>query len=187
MVKTRQRKINIFEIDNSNEKKCIEFLRKNAPLLQNYPVIFAQEPGRELCQACVDLGLTYFVSNRMDFLNSQKSHQSELKPSSIPLRVISRTIRSGEEIRSEGSLIICLNVHHGARIDARGDLIIFGRCEGQIECGGEYLILKSIYSSQIIFSGQIFSPAMIEQINQNPDCLKLITCDGESVKIKEIR
>lgn len=185
MIKTKQKTIRVFEIDNSDEKACCTFLDRNSPLLKDYLIFFTTNPSDHLASVCAQLGLDYFIPNNRLLSQKPKSEPEPLvaKPA---LNIISRHIRSGEEIESEGDLIICGNVHNGARIHAEKNLMIFGRCEGRIECEGEYLILMSIYSSQVVFSGQIFSTAMLEKINQNPDVFKLITRSGELITIKEI-
>ena len=186
MVKTRQKNIRIFEIDNSDDRACSEFLTKNAPLLKDYLIFFATTPSEFLANVCIDLGLDYFIPNNRLFAQTPQVSLNQERGNKAPLNIISRAIRSGEEIESSGDLIICGNVHNGARIYAEGNLMIFGRCEGRVECGGEYLILKSITSNQVIFSGQIFSSAMLERINQNPNSPKLIVRNGEFITIKEI-
>ncbi len=186
MVKTKQKNIRIFEIDNSDDRACSDFLIKNAPLLKDYLIFFTIVPSEFLTTICADLGLDYFISNNRFFTQKPQASLEQDKESKAPLSIVSRAIRSGEEIQGNGDLIICGNVHNGARIYARGNLMIFGRCEGRVECEGEYLILKSITSNQVIFSGQIFSSAMLERINQNPNSSKLIVRNGEFITIKEI-
>lgn len=49
--------------------------------------------------------------------------------------VINRTVRGGEEIISEGSILICGNVHPGANIIAGGNIDIRGNCRGIVHAG----------------------------------------------------
>ena len=182
MIQTRQKNIRIFEIDNTQKQECKEFLIKNAILLRDYLIFFVLDPQEDLKELCQELGLTYFVPNH-SFVSHQDKKQ---KPQEEFLRVVSKPVRSGEEIDHEGDLVICSNVHHGARIYASGNLTIFGACDGRVECGGEYLILRTITSNQVIFSGQIFSVPMLEKINNNPQKFKLIVRNGDFITIKEI-
>lgn len=57
------------------------------------------------------------------------------KPKEEKMLVIHRTVRGGEEIISEGSILICGNVHPGANIIAGGNIDIRGRCQGVVHAG----------------------------------------------------
>lgn len=184
MIKTKQKTIRAFEIDNSNMQECLEFLTKNFLLLKDYLIIFTITPQEEIKLLTQELGLTYFVPNHSF---GSRELQTEKKSENKQIRVVSKAMRSGEEIEHEGDLIVCDNVHNGARIYATGNLMIFGKCEGRIECGGDYLILRSIIGNHIIFAGQIFSDEMLQAINANQEALKLIVKNGECITIKELK
>lgn len=186
MVKSRQRNIRVFQIENEDENECLEFLKKNAPLLKDYLIFFSYPPSKILMDLCQSIGLCYFCPNE------SFTHLSDRKPPSSDaskkrtLDIVTKPVRSGEELDSQGDLIICANIHHGARICAGGNLIIFGHCDGYVECWGDFLILRSITSGQVIFSGQIFSSAMIDRINVDPESEKLIIRNGDVITIKTI-
>lgn len=57
------------------------------------------------------------------------------KPAEEKMLVIHRTVRGGEEIISDGSILICGNVHPGANIIAGGNIDIRGRCQGVVHAG----------------------------------------------------
>ena len=183
MIKTKQRSVRVFEIDNTQLQECVDFLARHAVLLKEYLIFFMQAPQEELKILCGELGLTYFVPNH-SFLASNPTPQAQ---STKSLRVVSKPVRSGEEIEHEGDLIICESVHHGARIYASGNLMVFGKCEGRLECGGDYLMLKSIIASPIIFAGQIFSQEMLEKINADSQILKLVVKNGDFITIKDMK
>lgn len=56
------------------------------------------------------------------------------------MKVINRTVRNGEEITSQGSLMICGNVNPGAKLVAVGSIDIRGNCRGIVHAGamGDY-------------------------------------------------
>lgn len=56
------------------------------------------------------------------------------------MTVINRTVRNGEEISSQGSVMICGNVNPGAKIVAAGSIDIRGNCRGIVHAGamGDY-------------------------------------------------
>ena len=56
------------------------------------------------------------------------------------MTVINRTVRNGEEITSQGSVMICGNVNPGAKIVAAGSIDVRGNCRGIVHAGamGDY-------------------------------------------------
>ncbi len=56
------------------------------------------------------------------------------------MKVINRTVRNGEEITSQGSLMVCGNVNPGAKLVAVGSIDIRGNCRGVVHAGamGDY-------------------------------------------------
>lgn len=56
------------------------------------------------------------------------------------MKVINRTVRNGEEITSQGSLMICGNVNPGAKLVAVGSIDVRGNCRGIVHAGamGDY-------------------------------------------------
>lgn len=57
------------------------------------------------------------------------------QPKAEEMMVFNRTVRGGEEIISEGSILICGNVHVGAHIVAGGNIDIRGTCSGIVHAG----------------------------------------------------
>lgn len=57
------------------------------------------------------------------------------QPQKEEMLVVHRTVRGGEEIVSEGSILICGNVHAGAQIIAGGNIDIRGTCSGVVHAG----------------------------------------------------
>ncbi len=59
--------------------------------------------------------------------------QEETKPS--PMLVINKTIRGGQEVRTESSVMICGNVNPGAQVISGGSVDIRGTCRGMVHAG----------------------------------------------------
>lgn len=51
------------------------------------------------------------------------------------MMVLNRTIRGGEEITSQSSILICGNINPGAQIIAGGSIDIRGTCRGMVHAG----------------------------------------------------
>lgn len=63
----------------------------------------------------------------------EKPKQAERKSS--PMLVINKTIRGGQEVRSESSVLICGNVNPGAQVISGGSVDIRGTCRGIVHAG----------------------------------------------------
>ncbi|PAF44613.1 hypothetical protein [Helicobacter sp. 11S02629-2] len=88
--------------------------------------------------------------------------------------VINRHVRSGEEVFAAGDCVIRGNIHSGASVTCMGSLSILGKkCEGNINCDGDVLILRNIFIGRVTFQGNILNKEDLERINQNSE-LKML-------------
>ena len=65
------------------------------------------------------------------------SAKPSVQPAEVPSPslVINRTLRSGQKIQSEGTVVIYGNVNESAEITAGGDVIVLGKLEGIVHAG----------------------------------------------------
>lgn len=184
MIKTRQKNIKIFEFSGGDTQEYIEFITKNFVLLKDYLFVFKHEIEETLQLFLNEMKITYVISE-VDF----KGRDVEvIKVSDVQNqpKIYHKNIRSGEEIESSGDLVLLGNVGNGAKISTDGSVAIFGKCDGVVICGGDYIILKAINSGHIVFQGEILSEQIIENINSN-NHLKIITKNGNIMSLKEIK
>ena len=67
-----------------------------------------------------------------------KPVEVDIKPvekKSSPMLVINKTIRGGQEVRTESSVLICGNVNPGAQVISGGSVDIRGTCRGIVHAG----------------------------------------------------
>lgn len=69
------------------------------------------------------------------------------------LTVLDSMIRSGQEIKIEGDLLLLNRVNSGATINVLGNLIITQVIEGAIRCNGNFMILAASPKANIVFHG----------------------------------
>ncbi len=90
-------------------------------------------------------------------------------PKAIPqmeepqMLVVNRTIRSGQEIKSPGSVMICGNVNAGAQIIAGGSIDIRGACKGVVHAGAygdttAFVVADQLMPTQIRIADRIAQP-----------------------------
>ena len=74
--------------------------------------------------------------------------------------VVNRTLRGGQEIRTESSVMVCGNVNPGAQIIAGGSIDIRGTCRGMVHAGAfgdstAFIIADHLMPTQIRISNLI--------------------------------
>ena len=105
----------------------------NPLLFKGFSVSFRGESLKRLSaeelaslqRLCLDHGMTlslsHFSKNARDLRNKDV--------------IIKRTLRSGQKIVHDGSVVILGNVHESAEVTAAKDIIVFGRLEGVVHAG----------------------------------------------------
>lgn len=104
-----------------------------------------QEELITLQKLCLDYGLT---------LNNYAPIPSPAdKPSSKDV-IVYRNVRSGQKIRSEGSVVVWGDVHESAEIIAGQDVVVLGKLEGIVHAGA-YGDRNSVVFALSLAPGQI--------------------------------
>lgn len=100
--------------------------------------------------------------------------------SQIKTQVFTELIRSGKEISGEGDIIVFNRVNSGANIKSTKNVFVFGKCDGNIDCRGDFMVLSKIAKGKILFKGLAITPNMLKYK------LNLITKDHIGLKIDDI-
>lgn len=104
------------------------------------------------------------------------------------MMVVNRTIRSGQEVTSQGAVLICGNVNPGAEIVAGGSIDIRGTCRGIVHAGAygdtsAFVIADHLMPVQIRIAGLIAqAPDQIEK----PDCAERASIKDGQIIIEPI-
>ncbi len=121
--------------------------------------------------------------NRVDLSVNQTNQSADLSQtnlSQIKTQVFTELIRSGKEISSESDIIVFNRVNSGANIKSSKNVFVFGKCDGNIDCRGDYMVLSKITKGKILFKGLAITPNMLKYK------LNLITKDHIGLKIDDI-
>jgi septum site-determining protein MinC len=94
--------------------------------------------------------------------------------------IISKPLRSGEEIITEDDIVVFARINSGAIIKTDGNAEIFGIVDGHIEVNGDYLILKNINKGEVIFNSESLDKTIFNGI------IKKITFVDGVLDIKEL-
>ncbi|PZT47847.1 hypothetical protein B6S12_07110 [Helicobacter valdiviensis] len=172
MLEARQKNLRAFVISQGNQEEIIKYIEQNHILLRSFLLIFSagllnEEIKQLLCQKELNF-VEENPNNPLKISNSKTntnaieeiridntSKAQETKQETYKTKIISRTIRSGEEIISLGDLSVFGQVNSGAFLQSEGNLQIFGASMGDILCNGEYLILNAFEGGNVIFGGEI--------------------------------
>lgn len=100
---------------------------------------------------------------------------------------IHRNLRSGQKIRSEGSVVVWGDVHESAEIIAAGDIIVLGKLAG-IAHAGCYGDTNTIVFALNLIPSQIRIGNRISRASGNDssrNVAEIAFCDDEGIIIKE--
>jgi len=78
------------------------------------------------------------------------------------LTVRDSMVRSGQEVRIEGDLLLLNRVNSGATIHTTGNLIITQVVEGDIRCYGSFMMISASPKANIIFNGLTVKNELLE-------------------------
>lgn len=128
-----------------------------------------------LQRLCLDHGMV---------LNNSEANFNKTQNKDV---VIYRNLRSGQKIRSEGSVIIWGNVHESAEIMAAQDIIVLGKLEGVAHAGfygdsSSIIFALSLSPTQIRISNKISRSPKDQAKNPYPEIAYL---EEDTICIKE--
>ncbi|MGP1450893.1 MAG: septum site-determining protein MinC [Wolinella sp.] len=201
MVKARQKTIRIFDFEPTSQEELRVYIEKNAILLRRYLLIFKDKLNSEMRELLHANELNFADSSTIlsiekysyeaknpsiQELESQslapntQTKQEQKTQNSPATLVLQRTIRSGEEIVSDGDITLFGRINSGAIVRASGNVTIFGEINGVVECDGEYMILSKIAQGSVLFGGEILDNSKFD------GTLKHIHLHNGIVQIKEL-
>lgn len=118
------------------------------------------------------------TANQANLTNPNALNPTDL--SQIKSQVFTELIRSGKEISGDSDIVVFNRVNSGANIKSSKNVFVFGKCDGNIDCRGEYMVLSKIAKGKILFQGIAITPNMLKYK------LNLITKDKIGPKITDI-
>lgn len=70
------------------------------------------------------------------------------------LKVHDKVLRSGQELKVEGDLLLLGRVNSGATVEVKGNLISTQPVEGAIRCTGRFMMLTATPKANVMFHGE---------------------------------
>ncbi len=200
-MRVKYKNIRVFDIEIESSEKFFEYFQKNGILLKEHFLILQGNVEKDVTQFLDRNNICYYDASKCklkkllnktnkDEEKSKKSlkkvkfneeKEEEVKRAAKTL-VFNRPIRSGEEIITEGDLVIFGRVNSGSKIKAYGNVEVFGEIDSLIECEGDFMLIRKIGLGEVIFNGEILEKERFSDLNS---VKKVFVKDGK-IEIKDI-
>lgn len=110
----------------------------------------------------------------------QPAQPAPQDPSTQEMLVVNKTVRGGQEIRTQSSVLVCGNVNPGAQIIAGGSIDVRGTCRGMVHAGA-FGDMSAIVVADHLMPTQIRIASLIAR---SPDHMDM-TDKAERASIKD--
>lgn len=171
-MQTKQFSVKVFEAVITDEEEFITFFDKNYIFFKEHLISISGIVTDKITQYLNEKELKFVVDINLPRskgkkqaptpVEAPKEEVKEEKP--LPqapkepeqkvhdnLRVIDTLVRSGQELKISGDLLLLNRVNSGGTIDIDGNLIITQIVEGSIRCRGNFMMIKASPKANIVF------------------------------------
>ncbi|NLW43801.1 MAG: septum site-determining protein MinC [Syntrophomonadaceae bacterium] len=118
--------------------------------------------------------------------SSKNTRERDTEGSDI---IVKRTLRSGQKIIHDGSVVILGDVHESAEVIASKDIIVLGRLEGVVHAGcfgdqSSIVLALRLMPRQVRIADKISRPPSDSPPNENPEMAYI---EDGSIYVREYR
>jgi len=164
ILKTKQYSVQVVEVELQDETEFIAFFEKNYHFFQNHLIAINGKENQKIKAYLDAKGLHYIFNTTLPKRKSgQQSKQISPPPAPEPpkrvqsieknLTVLDKLVRSGQELKIDGDLLLLSRVNSGASVIVDGTLIIIQPVDGSIRCNGNFMMLQASQKANIVFHG----------------------------------
>ncbi len=161
----------------------------NPSLFRGFSVTFRGEALKDLTseelaalqRLCLDYGLTLALPP-----TSKATRERETEGTDI---IVKKTLRSGQKIIHDGSVVILGDVHESAEVIASKDIIVLGRLEGVVHAGcfgdqSSIVLALRLMPRQVRIADKISRPPSDSPPNDNPE---IAYVEDDNIYVREYR
>ena len=174
-MQSNQYSVKVYETTINDETKFMAFFDANYTLFKDHLIVIQGELSEKIKDYLEKKSLTYLQNITLPRGRTRKALEKELEAEKAQLAmkqqmieselskltdrlqnnltVLDRMIRSGQEIKIEGDLLLLNRVNSGATITTTGNLIVTQVVEGAIRCHGNFMMLTASPKAHIMFHG----------------------------------
>jgi len=174
-MKGNQFSVKVYETTIENETEVMNFFDVNHTLFKDH-LISIQGALSDTIRAYLEAKPLYYIHNvkfpvsrtrkaiakeleaekqalklKQEMIESELAQLSERLANNLTVR--DTIVRSGQELKVEGDLLLLNRVNSGATIHTTGNLIITHVVEGNIRCYGNFMMITASPKANIIFNG----------------------------------
>ncbi|MEA2100936.1 MAG: septum site-determining protein MinC [Campylobacterota bacterium] len=172
-MQTKQYSVQVCEVSLTDENKFISFFDTNYNFFKNHLILINGEVTKKVEDYLNGKGLRFIVNitlpkkqsskkvnkeldnEKQKLIDTQKKLEAKIleliNSESNDLKVLDTLVRSGQELKIDGDLLLLNRVNSGANIIVDGNLIITQIVDGSIRCYGKFMMLKASPKANIIF------------------------------------
>jgi hypothetical protein len=160
-LKTKQYVAKIFEVELEDESSFFSFFDKNYLFFQNSLIVIKGEESDRIKKYLDDKELKYIFNLEIPSQKKQKTNLEthpkveevvvEEKKAKTNLKVLDKLVRSGQEVKVDGDLLLLNRVNSGGSIIINGTLIVTQIVDGSIRCSGDFMMLQASSKANIVF------------------------------------
>ena len=174
-MKSKQYSVKVFETTVTDEKQFMEFFDSNHALFKDHLILIQGKISKEIRTYLKKKSLNFLQNKVLPIGRSRKAIEEEFTIQKIEsnvsqkiaeekieqlsdklqnnLTVLDAMVRSGQELKIEGDLLLLNRVNSGATIYTKGNLIITQVVEGALRCDGNFMMITASPKANIIFHG----------------------------------
>ena len=188
-MQTKQYSVQVCEASLTDENKFISFFDTNYNFFKNHLILVNGDMTKKVEDYLNNKGLKFIInttlpkkqasktinreleSERQKYIDAQKKLEAKIieltNNESKDLKVLDTLIRSGQELKIDGDLLLLNRVNSGANIVVDGNLIITQIVDGSIRCNGKFMMLKASPKANIVFHDvEVDSSYLRERLNR---------------------
>ena len=155
---TKQYSVKVFEVTLEKEDEFISFFNKNYIMFTNHLISINGNVSEEIHNYLKEKNLKYIVNTDLPKTKPNKNSLNLLQETKKPvekiqdnLKVIDKLVRSGQELKIKGDLLLLSRVNSGGSINIKGNLIVTQIVDGDIRCNGNFMMLQASAKANIVF------------------------------------
>ena len=181
ILRNKQYSIKVFETTLTDDNQFISFFDTNYNLFKDYLIVIHGNLSQKVEQ--------YLKEKELRFLNNfslprgqgrkaveqeiadQREQQQQVEKELIKLsdklqnnlKVQDTLVRSGNDLKIDGDLLLLNRVNSGATITVNGNFIVTQLVEGAIRCYGNFMMLKASPKANIVFHDVVVDNSLLKE------------------------
>jgi hypothetical protein len=171
----------VFETTLTDDNQFISFFNTNYNLFKDYLIVIHGDLSPQILAFLEEKNLHYLNNVTLpknqgrraveEQIAVQKEQQQQVEKELVKLsdrlqnnlKVQDTLIRSGQDVRIEGDLLLLNRVNSAATLTVDGNLIVTQLVEGAIRCYGNFMMLKASPKANIVFHDVVVDNVLLKE------------------------